>query len=144
MYRTATDTELNALSKEIIGSCIEVHKALGPGLLESIYAKCLARDLDLKHIKYNRESCLMIDYKGACFQSKLKADFIVEDLIIIELKAVETMNPIYISQIMTYLKLTNIELGLLINFNVAYLKDGIQRIRLNYGSAIRDAQSSQT
>ncbi len=130
---TVLNTGLNLLSQEIIGSCIDVHRALGPGLLESVYMDCLCRDLTLKGVSFSREPYLDIKYKGAVFHTRLRADLIVEKKIIVELKAVENLLPLHEAQLMTYLKLTELELGLLINFNVVLLKSGIQRIRLNHG-----------
>ncbi len=127
------EKSLQDLSHAVIGSCIDVHKALGPGLLESIYLDLLCYDLDLKHISYSRETNLCITYKGSVFNTKLRADLVVDNRIIIELKSVKELLPIFDAQIMTYMKLTNIELGLLINFNVPLLKDGIHRFRLNFG-----------
>jgi GxxExxY protein len=127
------ETRLRELSQSVIGSCIDVHKALGPGLLESIYVDLLCYDLELKQIPFIRESPVKIIYKGNEFNTKLRTDLIVDSSIILELKSVKEMAPIFETQIMTYMKLTNIELGLLINFNVPLLKDGIQRFRLNYG-----------
>ena len=117
----------NTLSKKIIGCAIEVHKALGPGLLESAYKKALVIELQDKNIKVDVEKEMPIVYKGREIQCGYRADLIVEDLIIIELKAVLNMNEIYTSQILTYMKLSNIRLGLLINFNVKLLKEGIYR-----------------
>jgi len=128
-----TDLALKNLSHSVIGSCIDVHRALGPGLLESIYADMLCHDLELKGINFEKEAQVNVLYKGKSFTTKLRADLIVEKQLILELKSVQEMLPIFEAQIMTYMKLTNIELGLLINFNVPLLKDGIHRFRLNYG-----------
>ena len=127
------DQELQKLSHSVIGSCIDVHRALGPGLLESIYVDLLCHDLDLKGIPHTREAFIDISYKGKMFSTKLRADLIVDKRIILELKSVKELIPVFESQIMTYMKLANIELGLLINFNVPLLKNGITRYRLNYG-----------
>jgi len=128
-----TDLALKNLSHSVIGSCIDVHRALGPGLLESIYADMLCHDLELKGINFEKEAQVNVLYKGKSFTTKLRADLIVEKQLILELKSVQEMLPIFEAQIMTYMKLANIELGLLINFNVPLLKDGIHRFRLNYG-----------
>ena len=128
-----TDLALKNLSHSVIGSCIDVHRALGPGLLESIYADMLCHDLELKGINFEKEAQVNILYKGKSFTTKLRADLIVEKQLILELKSVQEMLPVFEAQIMTYMKLANIELGLLINFNVPLLKDGIHRFRLNYG-----------
>ena len=126
---------LNNLSHEVIGSCFDVHKALGPGMLESVYLDLLCFDLELKGIAYEREKELSLKYKGRNFNTKLRADLVVENSLILELKSVQEMHPIYEAQIMTYMKLTNIEVGLLINFNVPILKDGIHRYRLSHGKS---------
>ena len=128
-----TETELNDLSSRIIGACIEVHRFLGPGLLESIYRDCLCHEMDLRRMQYNREVIIPVIYKDKRFNTKLRADIIVKNAVIIELKSVPIMLPIFAAQVMTYLSLSGIELGLLINFNVPLLKDGITRMRLNHG-----------
>ena len=132
-HETEKDIALKNLSHSVIGSCIDVHRALGPGLLESIYVDMLCHDLELKGLHFERESMVNIQYKGKVFTTKLRADLIVEKQLILELKAVQEILPVFEAQIMTYMKLANIELGLLINFNVPLLKDGIHRFRLNYG-----------
>jgi GxxExxY protein len=128
-----TEDALNILSGRIIGACIEVHRHLGPGLLESVYADCLSHELKLRNLRFRREVVIPVTYKGMNFDTKLRADMIVEDTIILELKSVRDMLPIYEAQIMSYLSLSNLPLGLLFNFNVPLLKDGIYRLRLNYG-----------
>lgn len=127
------ESELNLLSSRIIGACIEVHKHLGPGLLESIYLDCLTRELTLRDTSWQRECQIPVIYKGETFTTKLRADLIVEKAVIVELKSTAEMLPIYEAQLISYLKLSEIELGLLINFNVTLLKDGIKRMRLNHG-----------
>ena len=123
------DTEkIYDLSGQIIAAAIEVHKALGPGLLESVYQKCLAYELDELHIKYDLEKHLPIKYKGLEFKDAYRADIIIENKLIVEIKAVETILPVHKAQLLSYLKLSGVELGLLINFNVPLLKNGITRI----------------
>lgn len=124
---------LNELSGRIIGACIEVHRYLGPGLLESVYKECLCQELTLRNMSYKSEVAIPLTYKGALCKTIYRADLIVENTVIVELKAVKELLPIYEAQVMSYLKLSNIQLGLLINFNVPLLKDGVQRIRINYG-----------
>lgn len=123
-------TEENKLTDAIIGAAIEVHKALGPGLLESIYRDCLAYELTLCGIPFEKECPVPLTYKGISFDCGFRIDLRVAQSVIIELKAVETLLPVHTSQIITYLKLTDCHLGLLINFNVRLLKDGINRIRV--------------
>lgn len=108
--------------------CVEVHRILGPGLLESIYEICLCKEFDLRNIKYQRQVLIPITYKGTQISADLKIDILVEDAIIIELKSVEVMHPVYSAQLLSYLRLTKKKLGLLINFNVPKLIDGFKRI----------------
>jgi GxxExxY protein len=122
------DKNVNELSRKIIGACIEVHKILGPGLLESTYLECVCRELEMRGISFNREMPIPIEYKGSILEMAYRADLVVEIEIIVELKAVKEMVPIYQAQLLTYLKLSGKKLGLLINFNVPLLKDGITRI----------------
>jgi GxxExxY protein len=118
----------NLISNKIIGSAIEVHKILGAGLLESVYEDCLCYELSQQKINFSRQVNLPISYKDAKINAGLRMDLIVEDLIVVELKAVEQIIPVHKSQLLTYLKITKKWLGLLINFNVPVLKDGITRI----------------
>jgi len=127
------EVSLNLLSGRIIGACIEVHRYLGPGLLESVYKECLCKELQLRGLRFQCEIPIPIIYKGSECKSVLRADLVVENAILVELKSVKEMLPVFEAQIMSYLTLSNLPLGLLINFNVPLLKDSIQRIRLNYG-----------
>ena len=120
------------ISYEIIGCAYEVHRTLGPGLLESVYQKALVQELKLRGFKVKSEVDIEINYKGVNVGSDLRLDIIVNDTIIIELKSVETILPIHKKQLLTYLRLTNLQLGLLINFNTNLLKDGITRIVNNF------------
>ena len=124
------EQDLNELSHQIIGSCIDIHKQIGPGLLESIYQDMLCFDLGNKGISFEKEKEIGLIFKGNEFHTKLRADLIIENKIIVELKAVKEIHPIYGAQLLTYMKLTKIALGLLINFDVTLLKDGIHRFRL--------------
>ena len=116
------------LTGSVIGAAIEVHKALGPGLLESAYEECLCRELDLRKIHYKRQKEIPIEYKGIELDCGYRADILVEDKLLLELKACESIEKIHEAQLLTYLKLTNIDLGLLINFNVPILKEGLKRL----------------
>jgi GxxExxY protein len=116
------------LTGEVIGAAIEVHKTLGPGLLESAYEECLCRELELRKISYERQKGLPIEYKGLRLDCGYRLDILVANKLILELKACESLQPIHEAQLLTYLKLTGIKLGLLINFNVPMLKQGIKRI----------------
>lgn len=120
------------ISYEIIGCAYEVHRTLGPGLLESVYQKALVQELKLRGFNVKSEVDIEINYKGVNVGSDLRLDIIVNDTIIIELKSVETILPIHKKQLLTYLRLTNLQLGLLINFNTNLLKDGITRIVNNF------------
>ena len=122
--------EINDLTGQIIGSAIEVHKALGPGLLESVYEECLCHELGLRQIRYKRQLALPVTYKGIRLDCGYRIDLLAEDLVILELKPVEQTEPIHDAQLLTYLKLTGLKLGLLINFNVPVLKQGIRRFIL--------------
>jgi GxxExxY protein len=118
------DTEL---THRIIGAAIEVHRQLGPGLLESAYEECLSRELMLSGIAYERQKPVPVVYKGVKLECGYRIDLLVEHRIVVELKAIDEMGPIHEAIILTYLKLAGKEVGLLINFHVSVLKDGIRR-----------------
>ena len=120
--------DINDLTGQVIGAAIEVHNALGPGLLESAYEECLCHEFELKEIPYERQKELPLEYKGVKLDSGYRIDIVVADKLILELKACENLEPIHEAQLLTYLKLTKIKFGLLINFNVLLLKNGIKRI----------------
>ena len=115
------------LTDQIIGAAIEVHKALGPGLLESAYQACLARELSLRRVAFKREKPLPVEYKGVQLDCGYRLDFLVNDKVVVELKAVEHVLPVHEAQLLTYLMLSGCRVGLLINFYVPVLKDGITR-----------------
>ena len=121
---------VNAITEAIIGAAIEVHRNLGPGLLESAYQQCLAYEFGLRHLSFVRERPLPVVYKGTLIDCAYRLDFWVEDAVIVELKAVDVIHPIHTAQLLTYLKLTGCHVGLLINFNVSVLKLGIKRLVL--------------
>lgn len=116
------------LSYNIIGAAMKVHDTLGPGLLESAYESCLAYELTKREIKFKRQVPLPIHYDGVLVDCGYRLDFLIEDSIVLELKAIEKLLPIHEAQIMTYVKLSKCTLGIIINFNVLWLKDGIRRI----------------
>ena len=120
--------ELNEISGQIIGSAIEVHRALGPGLLETAYEACLAHELFQRGLAVERQKHLPITYKTVELDAAYRLDLLVERRVVVELKAVEQVHPIHKTQLLTYLKLSGLKLGLLINFNVKVLKDGIDRV----------------
>jgi len=123
-------SKIDELSHQIIGHAIEVHRHLGPGLLESAYQKCIAYELTQAHIPFELEKPIPIKYKETLIDCAFRADCIVNKSIILEIKAVEQLLPIHEAQLLTYMKLTQIKLGILINFNVRLLKDGIKRMIL--------------
>jgi GxxExxY protein len=120
--------DINDLTGEVISAAIEVHKILGPGLLESAYEECLCRELDLRNIPYERQKELPIEYKGIKLNCGYRLDVIVANNLILELKACDTLQSIHEAQLLTYLKLTGIKVGLIFNFNVPILKEGIKRM----------------
>ncbi len=120
-------TELNALSERVIGVCIDVHRTLGPGLLESAYEQCVCHGLEQEGLQFKRQQPLAVEYRGLRMDCAYRVDLIVEGLVILELKAVEQVLRVHEAQLMTYLKLSGLPLGLLINFCVPMLKEGITR-----------------
>ena len=119
------------LSREIIGAAIEVHKQLGPGLLESAYEHCLAYELSLRKIPFERQKPMPVIYKGVKLDCGYRLDLLVDNCVVVDLKAVDKIHPVHEAQMHTYLKLADCKLGLLLNFNVFLLKSGIKRIVLN-------------
>lgn len=118
----------NEISSKIIGAAIEVHKQLGPGLLESTYETCLTHELTNEGLNVRRQVLLPIEYKSLRLDAGYRIDLIVEEKVIIELKVVDEFNSIHIAQLLTYLKLSKNKLGILLNFNVSRLKDGVKRV----------------
>lgn len=116
------------LTRRIIGAAIAVHEALGPGLLESVYEVCLAYELTQRGLHVEQQKPLPVLYREVYLECGRRLDLVVEDKVIIELKAVEKMNPLYEAQLLSYLKLSGYKTGLLINFNVRYLLDGLKRL----------------
>jgi GxxExxY protein len=119
--------KVNQITEEIIGAAIEVHRALGPGLLESAYEECLCRELSLRQVPFERQRPLPVVYKGFRLDCGYRLDVLVADTVVVELKAVESLLPIHEAQLLTYLKLGGWKVGLIINFNVPVLKQGIRR-----------------
>lgn len=120
----------NALATRIIGCAIEVHREMGPGLLESIYEECLVKELRDASLSVQQQVPLPVMYKGMRLENSLRLDLWVEGRVIVELKAIECFNDVHMAQLMTYLRITDNKLGLLINFNVKLLKQGIKRVAL--------------
>jgi GxxExxY protein len=131
---TKTITELNHVTREVIGAAIEVHRQLGPGLLESSYRECLCRELVLRRIPFEREKPLPLEYKGIHLGCGYRLDLLVAGCVVVEVKSVEALAPIHDAQLLTYLRIGGWRLGLLINFNVAVLRSGIHRRILGYES----------
>ncbi len=117
----------NEITEQIIGAAIEVHWVLGPGLLESAYEACLCHDLTLRGLSFERQRPLPIKYKGITLECGYRLDLLVQNTIVVEIKAVSVIEPIHEAQLLTYLRLGGWKVGLLINFNVPVLKDGIRR-----------------
>jgi GxxExxY protein len=125
--RPAETTSENEMTWRVIGAAIEVHRALGAGLLESAYSECLARELMLRKIPFRREVPLPVDYKGRKLDCAYRLDFLLADLVVVEIKSLPEIEPVHEAQLLTYMKLGGWKLGLLINFNVLTLKTGIRR-----------------
>ena len=119
--------KFDKVSNRVIGCALEVHRVLGPGLLESSYQHCLSHELEIKEISHQCEYPLPINYKGVEIDCGYRIDIMIENNLIVELKSVDTILGIHEAQILTYMKLANVSVGLLINFNVELLKDGIRR-----------------
>lgn len=122
--------QFDKLSNQVIGYALEVHRNLGPGLLESAYEQCLAHELSLAKTPFKMQLPIPVEYKGLKLDCGYRADVIVDDKLLLELKSVDRLLPIHDAQILTYMKLARIRVGLLINFNVTRLKDGIKRFVL--------------
>jgi GxxExxY protein len=118
------------LSRTVIGAAIEVHRLKGPGLIESIYEKCLLRELSLQHLRAVNQRVVHIEYKGVVFEEPLRFDVLVEDCLLLELKSVQEVLPVHQAQLLSYTKLLNIPIGLLINFHEMKLVDGVYRMIL--------------
>jgi GxxExxY protein len=125
----------NVLTDKIIGAAIEVHRHLGPGLLETAYAECLCYELSRQGIRFQRQVAWPVSYKGLKLDCHYKLDLVVEDLVVVELKAVEEMLPVHSAQLLTYLKASGLRVGLLINFNVPILTKGLKRMVNRYTEA---------
>ena len=120
----------DALSRRLIGAAIEVHREKGPGLIESIYEKCLMRELQLQGIPARNQVTVPVEYKGYIFDEPLRLDMLVDDCLLLELKSVEKVHPIHKAQLLSYMKLLNVPIGLLFNFHEPRMRDGIYRMIL--------------
>ncbi len=123
--------ELKELTENVIGAAIEVHRTLGPGLLESTYEMCMCRELALRELNFERQKAIAVEYKGVRLDCGYRADLIVEDLVLVEIKAVEGLTPVNDAQLLSYLRLGGWKVGLILNFNVHLMKHGIRRKVLN-------------
>jgi GxxExxY protein len=124
--------DYNSITEAIIGAAIDVHRALGPGLLESAYEQCLCHELRLRGIAFERQRDLPVEYKGCKLDCGYRLDLLVMGMVVVEIKAVEKLEPIHEAQLLTYLRLGRWKLGLLINFNVDVLKHGLKRRVLDF------------
>jgi GxxExxY protein len=131
--------EGNAVTERIIGAAIEVHRNLGPGLLESAYEECLCYELSLAGLSFKRQVITPVNYKGLKLDCGYRLDLVVEDAVIVEIKAIDDLAPIHSSQLLTYLKSSNKQVGLLINFNVRTLKTRLKRVVNGYFDSPRQS-----
>ena len=122
------NARIDELAEKVIGCAIEVHRTLGPGLLESVYHECMLLEMQRQNLPVASEQWIPFNYKGQRIKSRLKLDLVVDNLIIVELKAVERLHPVHLAQVITYLKLTGLPAGLLMNFNAPTLKAGLKRL----------------
>ena len=124
------DGPFSGVTREIIGAAIEVHRTLGPGLLESTYAPCLHFELQERKLRFATQRVIPIVYKGLALRASYRVDLVVEDIVVVEIKAVAALMPVHEAQVLTYMKLTSCPAGLLVNFNVPRLVDGVKRLLL--------------
>lgn len=124
--------EINEITGIIIDTALDIHKELGPGLLESVYEVVLAKSLELRGMKIDRQKPIKFEFRGIIFDEGFRVDLLVENKVIVELKSIEKIAPVHQKQLLTYLKLMGLEVGLLINFNSVLLKDGLHRIVNKY------------
>jgi GxxExxY protein len=129
LFVTKKEMEINKITEIIIGGAIEVHRALGPGLLESAYEECLCYELKKAGLQFERQKPVPVVYKEIKLECGYRMDLLVEKMVVVELKAIDAINPVHEAQILTHMKFSEKTLGLLINFNVTVLKNGIRRFR---------------
>ncbi len=130
MDKTELQNEVERIATALVNAAYKVHKALGPGLLERVYEVCLAYELGKAGFFVRRQVDIPIVYEGIVFEEGLRLDLLINDIVIVEIKAVDLMNPVWKAQVISHLKLTGMPLGFLINFNVSLIKEGIQRFRV--------------
>ena len=126
------DKDINVVTGEVIDAALKIHRQLGPGLLESVYEAVLARELERRGLKANRQQAVIFEFEGMRFEEGLRVDLLVEDCVVVELKSVETIAPVHAKQVLTYLRLTNLQVGPLINFGSEILRGGLRRIVNRY------------
>ena len=131
------------ISRELIGAAIEVHRHKGPGLIESIYERCMLRELELRSIPSITQKIVRVEYKGLVFDEPLRFDILVDDCLLVELKAVEILHPFSKAQLFSYMKLLNIPVGLLINFHEPVLKNGISRMILPRANETEESKGDE-
>jgi GxxExxY protein len=129
------DAPFNPVTRNIIGAAIEVHRILGPGLMESTYSTCMQYELASRKLRFAAQRAIPIVYKGATLDTQYRIDLLVEDLVVVELKSVDRLQPIHRAQVLTYMRLTGCPAGLVINFNVMRLVDGVKRVILTGADA---------
>lgn len=130
--RSATREDLDQISYVVVGASIEVHRELGPGLLESVYEASLVHEMRLRGVAVASQVHLPLTYKGLALDQGYRIDMVVDDCLIVEIKALDRLLPVHEAQVLSYLRLSGVRLGLLINFNVPVLRDGLKRLVLNY------------
>lgn len=123
------EDQINTITQGVIGAAIEVHKSLGPGLLESAYEECLCHELSLRGFPFERQKPIPLTYKGIRLECGFRLDILVDSLVVVEVKSVEKLLPVHTAQLLSYLKLGKWPVGLIINFNAEVLKQGIRRLR---------------
>ena len=131
------------VSEQVIGACIEVHRHLGPGLIERVYEECVCLELAARGLAFTRQVLLPVRYKGLELEAFYRLDLVVEERVVVELKSVEAILPVHIAQLSTYLQASSFDVGLLINFHVALLKQGIRRFTKSAGKVLRSPSDLQ-
>ena len=141
---TANDTNRDPVTAEIVDASYKLHVSLGPGLLESVYEAILARDLERRGLKVERQRPLSFEYDGMHFDDALRTDLLVNDCVVVEVKSVERLLPVHPKQVLTYLRLLNLQVGLLINFGAPTMKEGLHRIANGYRPFVPSPPESLT
>ena len=131
---------VDELTNRIIGAAIEVHRHLGPGLLESMYESCLVMELEMRRLSVERQRKIPIRYKSRALSRSYRLDLVVEDTVLVEIKSVARLEPVHTAQVLTYLRISGYQVGLLVNFNVPLLTDGLRRLVLNLPESPRRSQ----